>query len=323
MVRLLYIAIMVFLIKGAVAYQDFSWEIDPETKKKVVAKVGDVKITEMDVRRYMKILLPMNYYHRSITDEKIKELKEKALKTLINRELLYYEAKKKGIKIPEEDINKVMEELIKKYGSKERLKKLVEQTGISFEEFKDELRKRLMIDQLLREYVQTTLTDEDLKKYYEKNKYKFKEPESLKVRYIYIKRDPTKLEGRKIAKERAEKAYKEIQEGKDFGDVAAKYSDDLSRIKGGDVGYVHKGRFEKKVEDKIYQLKVGQISPIIETQMGFHIVKIEGKRPERVVPFEKIKDKLKKELTEKLQKEKYEKLLEDARKDLKVIIYEK
>ncbi|WP_457627707.1 peptidylprolyl isomerase [Persephonella sp.] len=323
MVRLLQILMVLLLIKGAVAYQGFSWKIDPEMKKKVVAEVGDVKITEMDVQRYMKVLLPMNYYHRTVTDEKLKELRKKALKALIDRELLYYEAKKKGIKIPEKEIDRLMDELAKRYKSREKLEELVKQTGITLEEFREELKKRLMIDKLLKEYVQVNLTEKDLKEYYEKNKYKFKEPESLKVRYIYIKVDPTKPKGRQIARERAEKAYKEIQEGKDFGDVAYKYSDDLSRIKGGELGYVHKGRFEKKIEEEIYKLKPGEVSGIIETELGFHIVKVEDKRPERIVPFDKIKEKLRKELTEKLQQEKYEKLLEDAKKDVKVVIYNK
>ncbi len=303
------------------AYQDFSWDIDPEIKKKVVAKVGDKKITEMDVQRYMKVLLPMTYYHRNISDEKLKELRKKALEYLINRELLYHEAKKKGIKVSKEQLDKLIEELKQQYKSKENLEKLLQQTGITLEQFREELKKRLMIDKLIKEYVEVNLTEEELKKYYEENKYKFKEPESLKLRYIYIKVDPTNPKGRQIAKEKAEKAYKEIMSGKDFGDVAYRYSDDLSRIKGGEIGFVHKGRFEKKIEEEIYKLKKGEVSKPIETTVGFHIVKVEDKRPERLVSFEKIKEKLKRELTEKIRKERFEALLENAKKDLKVEIY--
>ena len=318
-------AFFIFLafVKSVYAYQGFGWDIDPETAKKVVAQVGDKKITEMEVQRYMKVLLPMNYYHRTLTDEKKKEIRKKAIDYLINRELLYYEAKKKGIKISEKQIDKLMEELEKRYKSKKNLEKLLKQTGLSLEQFREELRKRLAIDKLLKDHVSVKITDKELKEYYEKNKYKFKEPEALKIRYIYIKVDPSKPKGRQIARERAEKAYKEIKEGKDFGDVAYRYSDDLSRIKGGELGFVHKGRFEKPVEDVIYKLKVGEVSPLIETELGFHIVKIEAKRESRVVPFEKIKEKLKKELTEKYQKEKYEALLEDAKKELKVVIFDK
>ncbi len=310
-------------ISLAQAYQDFSWKIDPQLKKKVVAEVGNKKITEMDVQRYMKVLLPMNFYHRNITEKKKRELRKKALDYLINRELLYYEAKKKGIKVPEKQIDKLIKELEKRYKSRENLEKMLKETGITLKQFREELKKRLMIDKLLSKYVSVKLTDKQLEEYYQKNKYKFKEPEALKIRYIYIKVDPSKPKGRQIARERAEKAYKEIISGKDFGDVAYRYSDDLSRIKGGEIGFVHKGRFEKKVEEEIYKLKVGQISKIIETELGFHIIKVEGKRPSRIVPFKQIKDKLKKELTEKLKREKYEALLKDAKKDLKVVVYDK
>ncbi len=318
--KIFYLLLGLFIT--AEAFQGFSWNIDPELKKKVVAVVGKEKITEMDVQRYMKVLLPMNYYHRTLTDEKLKEIRKKAIEALINRELLYYEAQKKGIKIPEKQIDDLIDQLVKKYKSKENLEKLLKQTGVTLEQFRLELKKRLAIDKLLSKYVTVNITEKDLKEYYEKNKYKFKEPPALKIRYIYIKVDPSKPKGRQIAKERAEKAYKEIKEGKDFGDVAYRYSDDLSRIKGGELGFVHRGRFDKPVEEVIYKLKKGQVSEIIETELGFHIVKVEDKRPERLVPYEKIKDKLKKELEEKYRKEKFNQLIEDAKKDLKVVVYD-
>ncbi|WP_293445516.1 peptidylprolyl isomerase [Persephonella sp.] len=317
--KIIYLLLSLFIT--AEAFQGFSWNIDPELKKKVVAVVGNKKITEMDVQRYMKVLLPMNYYHRTLTDEKLKEIRKKAIEALINRELLYYEAQKKGIKIPEKQVDDLIDQLAKKYKSKENLEKLLKQTGVTLDQFRLELKKRLAIDKLLSKYVTVNITEKDLKEYYEKNKYKFKEPPALKIRYIYIKVDPSKPKGRQIAKERAEKAYKEIKEGKDFGDVAYRYSDDLSRIKGGELGFVHRGRFDKPVEEVIYKLKKGQVSEIIETELGFHIVKVEDKRPERLVPFEKIKDKLKKELEEKYRKEKFNQLIEDAKKDLKVVVY--
>ncbi|WP_029520621.1 peptidylprolyl isomerase [Persephonella sp. IF05-L8] len=321
MKKIIYLILSLFIT--AHAYQEFSWDIDPKLDKKVVATVGKEKITEMDVRRYMKVILPMNYYHKSLTEEKLKDVRKKALEALINRELLYYEAKKKGIKVKDEQVENIINQMAKKYKSKENLEKLLKQTGITLDRFKLELKKRLAIEKLLSKYVKVNITEKELKEYYQKNKFKFKEPPSVKVKYIYIKIDPSKKNGKKLAREKAEKAYKELKEGKDFGDVAYRYSDDLSRIKGGDLGFVHKGRFDKEVEDVIYKLKPGQFSEIIETDIGFHIVKVEDKRPERIVSFEKIKDKLKKELEEKYRKEKFEQLINDAKKDLKVVIYEK
>ncbi len=310
------------LIFSSYAYEGFGWDIDPSTKNKVVAKVGDTEITEMEVQRMMKILLPMNFYHRSLTEDKLKEIREKAIQNLIYRELLYYEAKKKGLKVSKKEIDDLIDQLIKQYKSKENLEKLLKQTGLTINDFKKELEKRLLVDKLIKKYATVNLTEKDLKEYYEKNKDKFKEPSSLKVRYIYIKVDPSDPKGRIKAREKAEKAYKEINEGKDFGDVAYRYSEDLSRIKGGDIGYVHKGRFPKQIEDEIYKLEVGQVSKIIETDTGLHIIKVEAKRPPRLVPYEEIKDKLKKELTQSMQEKKFNQLIEDAKKSLKVEIYE-
>ncbi|WP_457641876.1 SurA N-terminal domain-containing protein, partial [Persephonella sp.] len=225
MIRVLILFLVCFFTVKA--YENTGWSIDPSLKDKIVAKVGDTKITEMDVRRMMRVLLPMNFYHRSLTEEKLKEIREKAIQNLINRELLLYEAKKKGLKVSRAEIDKLMDDLIKQYKSKENLEKLLKQVGMDLEDFKRELEKRLLVEKFLQEYIKVNLTEDDLKEYYEKNKDKFKEPESVKVRYIYIKIDPTDPKGREKARKRAQEALKEIKEGKDFGDVAYKYSHDL------------------------------------------------------------------------------------------------
>ena len=84
------------------------------------------------------------------------------------------------------------------------------------------------------------LTDNDLEEYY-KNTEKFKEPEAVRFRYVYVKINPrSPTEGKRLKRGQKE-AYSKIKSGSDFGEIAQTYSQDMSRIKGGDVGFVHRG----------------------------------------------------------------------------------
>ena len=96
------------------------------------------------------------------------------------------------------------------------------------------------------------------------------------------------------------------------------YSNDMSRIKGGEMGFVHRGMMPQDIEKAAFSLKVGQISDIIETDIGFHILKVEEKRASRQVAFDEIKEKLKNELMESTQKKRLEGLIKRLRENAKI-----
>jgi len=120
------------------------------------------------------------------------------------------------------------------------------------------------------------ITETDINDYYRLNIEGFKVPEKVKVRYILIKTaSGDNSESVKKAREKAEKVVKEIQKGVKFASLAGKYSDDPSAKKGGDLGYIEKVRLAGPVGEAISSLKAGEVSPIIESPFGFHIVKVE------------------------------------------------
>ena len=135
---------------------------------------------------------------------------------------------------------------------------------------------------------------------------------------MYVKINPSEPDGGKKAKERAKEAYSKIKSGSDFAQVAMTYSNDMSRIKGGEMGFVHRGMMPQDIEKAAFSLKVGQISEIIETDIGFHILKVEEKRASRQVSFDEIKEKLKNELTESMQKNRLEGLIKRLRENAKI-----
>lgn len=275
-----------------------------------VAVVNGTAISVDERDKEVGKLLPKAYFHSTVNDEKLKALQAEALDTLIEKTLLYTYAVSKKIKTSESEIDEVMTKLAVTYGSKKKLEDAIKQLGFTNETFREVVKKDETLKKLYKKEIESDISDKELKEYYEKNSYKFKEPEKIRVRLIHVRNNPEDPEGKSKAKKRIDDAMAEIKKGIPFADVAAKYSTAMSRIKGGDMGFLHRGRLEVAVEDVAFAMKVGQTSEIIEQDIGFFIVKVEDKAVSNQLSFDEIKDGLRKDLKTKEEDEKKARLLE-------------
>jgi peptidyl-prolyl cis-trans isomerase D len=143
------------------------------------------------------------------------------------------------------------------------------------------------------------ISENDIKSYYEANKdSEYKEKEQVRARHILIKvPDDASEEKKKELRAKAEEILKEAKSGADFAELARKYSEDEgSKDKGGDLGFFGKGRMVPEFEKVAFSLNPGEISDIVETQYGFHIIKVEEKKPEKIKPLDEVKDQIKRKL---------------------------
>jgi peptidyl-prolyl cis-trans isomerase C len=229
----------------------------------------------------------------------------------------------KGVKVTSKDVDRALTEVKAKYKDKKAFDAALRYSGLSLDEYKAILKRNEYIEKLQRLEVddQAKYSDEALEAYYDTNKDKFLKPEAFKIRHILLKVPPTAgdAEKREI-KEKADSLLKKINEGEDFGDLAYKNSQDDYRVKGGDLGWVHKGRLDPAVEEAAFKLNVGE-STIVETMYGYHIVKLEGKKPAEQLSFSDVKDSLRKDLESKKQKELKEALMARLKEKAKIQIY--
>jgi parvulin-like peptidyl-prolyl isomerase len=151
------------------------------------------------------------------------------------------------------------------------------------------------------------MDDKALQEYYTKNIEKFRQPEGIRLRIISTK-----------SEKKAKDILAKLKGGDDFGDVAARMSEDDFRIKGGDIGYIHRGRIYPALEEAAFKLKPGEMSGLIWTEEMWFVVKVEDRRPEQVVPFEKAKDRLRTELEKKRASELMEAWVSDLRGKAKI-----
>ncbi|GAB4434626.1 MAG: peptidylprolyl isomerase [bacterium] len=250
-------------------------------KGNVVIEVGDVKLTDEDVKEELAALPPQLQPYVAT-----KEGKKEFIDSLVKRELLYQEAKAKGI----ENSEKVKRDL-------------------------EKIKKRLLVDAFLREAISTDIKVDDntLKEFYKKNEKKFVEPEKTHTKHILVK-------DKKLADEIAEKLKKSPEL---FEKLAAEHSVDSSGKNGGDIGAHEKGTLVPEYEAAMEKLKKpGDISPVVKSQFGYHIIKLVSREKSAAPKFEDIKDEIKEEYLRENQKNMFEKIVTDLKKKYTVKIKE-
>jgi peptidyl-prolyl cis-trans isomerase C len=188
----------------------------------------------------------------------VKRRKKEFLEDLINDTLLYQEAVRKELH-KDEDVLKVIEEA----------------------------RKKILIARLLKDEVDDKIdvTDDDVIIFYNENKSKYMTPEIMRVSHILIQ-----------SRETAEEIKKRLDEGENFEDLARAKSVDPTAQRGGDIGYFPKGQLMPEFEKACATLDINEISGIVETKLGYHIIKLTDRREPQLKPIERVQDDIKSRL---------------------------
>ncbi|HZV46119.1 MAG TPA: peptidylprolyl isomerase [Thermodesulfovibrionales bacterium] len=258
----------------------------------VVAKIGERRITLSDFKRVT------DYFdaERQKMLETNPQLKETVLRQFIQSMVISDLAKQKGF---------------------DRVPEIKEQLQFFSDNF-------LANEYLKREIAQKiTVSDDELKSYYDSHKDEFKTQDMVKARHILVRVDNSASDDeKKKAKEKTELYLKKIKDGEDFAKLASDFSDDPgSKAKGGDLGFFPRGRMVKPFDDAAFSLKPGETSGIVETQFGFHIIKVEDRKDSSVESFDVVKERLKQKLSQDRTRKELTDFIDKAMKDSKTEIY--
>lgn len=290
---------------------------------RVIGEVNGVKLYESQVQAIIDELLPRAFYHSTITPEKRNELRGKAIDELIKRELFYQEARKRGMVVKRSEIKDAIKTVKKRFRSEEEFKRALKNSNYTIESLEKDIERNILINRFAEKEIieRSRVSEEQLKDYYEENKSTFKRPEAIRLREILLKVEPTSTtEEKEKIKAQAEEIMERLKRGEDFSQLAYKYSMDDWRVKGGDMGLVHKGRLIPELEDVAFKLKDGEIS-IVESIYGYHIIKVDERVPETQLTFDEVRDRLRKELEDKNREMNEEALLKRLKDGARIEIY--
>lgn len=294
-----------------------------------LANVDGYKITQKEIDKYLSSAKVQNpdLFKEENKGELLKA-EAQIIDYIIANKLIEKYAQENNISFTEKEFNEEYDKLqTTSFKTVEEFNKYLKDNGIDEDLLKTQLKNQLLANKVY-EKVTTgiTVADSEVRKYYDNNKDAlFITPAQIKISHILIKfgDQDTAKKTKEAALEKIRMVQQKIDDGETFENMANKYSEDEnSNTKGGDIGYFSKGQLIAEFENVAFDLKAGEISGIVETTYGFHLVTVTDKKAESMKTFDEVKDSIKQYLENSFKSEKFNSFLLSL-KDAAVIKYSK
>lgn len=268
-------------------------EADPNQP---MLRVNGTTITRHEMNRALKVMLAQNQVQQPLEPEVMKQAEAAVLDQLAAAELLYQEAAKLTMADLDKQIDDKMQQNRAKFASETEFTEALKSVDMTAQDMKDFTRKDLLIGNFVEQRFagKATVADDEVRKFYDDNlNTYFTKPESLHASHILIAADQkASPEEHKKAKERAEAILKRIKAGEDFAALAKSDSSCPSSAQGGDLGTFGRGQMVRPFEDAALALKPGEVSGVVETEFGYHIIKLVERQEQVVEKFDNAKEKI-------------------------------
>jgi parvulin-like peptidyl-prolyl isomerase len=267
----------------------------------VVARVNGVPILGGDLAAALNTVVPLTSYHENVKPEKMDELRARALDSLIDEELRYQEAVRLKVRVPPAEVEHALERARKAYRTTEEFERARRESGATMPQLRASILRALMIGKIYEQVVrsQCAVTEDEAATYYRENTARFVQPEQMRTSIITIGVDrsapPPEWEQ---ARHQAEDLARQLAAGASFETLAREHSTDPSKAKGGDLGFVHRGQMIDEFERALTPLRPGQVSPVVQTIYGFHLLRLVEIRSATQKTFAEMKSTIVRDLTE-------------------------
>ncbi len=253
-----------------------------EVVDQIVAEVNGSIITYSELK---KILDPIYAQYSKVYggDEliaRVREARNEALNQIIENKLILQAANEQGLEANESAVDDRLKEIKSRFPDEETFLETLKRDGTRYDDFVDQVRDQLLIKALIGRQVtsRVIVSPKEVEAYYEKNKEKFGGQEEVHLYHIMVKKDPDNMF---LSKETTQQILNKINSGDDFQQLATSYSEGPNANKGGDLGWVKKGKLIEALSEAAFSLPEGGVSELVESQGAFHILKVtERKNPE-------------------------------------------
>ena len=276
---------------------------------RIVAVVNDEVITLSELNNAFEPYLERftANYQGPDREKALSETKTTLLNRMIDNLLMEQESRKTGVTVRNEEVTDAINDMQKQRKiSPEEFLKAMQREGITLDAYRKDIRDQLVRLKLIRRDIKSkvAVTDEEIGEYYRKHREDYDGKEAVRIRQILLllpkEENPAVKE--KLRAD-ADAIHKRLLNGEAFEPLSAKFSQGPAAAEGGDIGYIEKGMIHSEVEDAAFSLPLNQISGVIESSVGFHIVQVVDRRGAGIKAIENVRE----EIREKIDREKMEK----------------
>ncbi|MFA6498721.1 MAG: peptidylprolyl isomerase [Desulfurivibrionaceae bacterium] len=291
-----------FALGATVIFATSVWSKTEKKTEEVAALVNGEPIVAAAVQGEIKgILGRFQEQGRKPSETEMASLRESVLEKMIKLELLSQESKKAGVSVSSTDIDNELKGYKKGFADDKAFAKALGEAGLTEAVLRKQIGKNLTIQKFIDTKFKgkVQVTEQEAKDFYNSNQDKFAQPEMAHARHILItakEAEPKADKDRKRAK--LVQIKKQLKDGADFADLAKQFSDCPSKERGGDLGFFPRGQMVKAFDQAAFKMMPGDISDIVETEFGYHLIKLEEKKPAKTVSFDEAKAKITAYLTQ-------------------------
>lgn len=260
-------------------------------------QVNGERIPEQAVLAELKRLI--DFYSQHLTREELGRqmatLVERAKEHAVGTKLLLDEVKRRHVEVPDGEVDASLAAMAKKAGGDAALDELLAKQKISRDQLRASIRAGKQLDLLIARVTaaEPEPTEAQLLAYYEENAERYVSPDQAQVRHILIKPAGAGEQDKASVRSRLESLKGKIEEGEDFGELAAAFSECPSgKETGGSLGWVARGTTVAEFDRAIFEMQVGEVSDVIETALGFHIVEKLDEEMGEPIAFAKVRDRI-------------------------------
>lgn len=292
--------LLIFSLLFFSAFQGYAENTD------VAARVNGVEISNVAFNN--AVLAAQKQFAMVGVDEKENsgsvDIEQEVIDRLIIIELMLQDAKKRNIQVSDKTVEEDMVAFRTSFHTEEEFNDFLKKNNIDMAIIKKQFTKKATLQQFQRELLQelkkkVVISPEESKAFYKTNIEQFKAPEQVKASHILIKlNENADKEADKQALASIEKIRKSALAGEDFAKLAELHSQGPSSSRGGDLGFFDRKTMVKPFADAVFALKVNEISEVVKTSSGYHIIKLTQRKDAETIPFDKVKDKINDYLTQ-------------------------
>jgi peptidyl-prolyl cis-trans isomerase C len=258
----------------------------PAQLPEVVARINGEVLNKSDFELALHNL--ESQAGRPVPAEQRDEVYRNLLNNMIAFRLLRQETLRRHMTATSEELDAAMKQVRGQFPNEAAFEQALTSQKLTLAQLRDETRANLLIARMLDQELapQLQVKPSEVSEFYEKNPDKFKQAESVHASHVLIAVPQGADDAaKKAARAKAEEVLRKARSGGDFAALARTYSNDASRQHGGDLGFFPRGQMVPAFENAAFALQPGQISDVVETPFGFHVIKVMEKRPAQTVPF--------------------------------------
>ena len=250
------------------------------------------------------------------------QLRGQVLENLIDRELLYQESITEGFGVSDDRVDLELETIRANFATQEEFQQALSNLGVSEDELELDIAKSLAIQTLLEEQVLSAIevSDDEARSFYDENEEMFTQPDQVRARHILISTQGLENEEAVLeARDRARELLGQLEQGADFAELAEEHSEGPSAPRGGDLGLFGRGQMVPPFEEAAFALEPGEVSDVVETQFGYHIIQVTEKVAGGPVPFGDVQGDINQYLLQQKQGEAIQGYVDSLKEEAEIV----